>query len=178
MALRTRHGASRLDAVRLGAIRLGAALLLVGSLSTGAACTPNPERLPTPARNFYYVIDDEGQQLEYLKLHESERQTFLEKLGLWQLWTELSSEERQAVESRVVEVGFKEFAAHMAWGLPADVRVAEARGRSVRYETFIRCTSGPRANQYVRQNIDCDGTSSEVQLAIENGIVTEIKYLD
>jgi hypothetical protein len=173
MALRTRQGATC-----QGATRFGASLLLVLSLLSSGACTPNAERLPTPARNFYYVIEDEGRQLEYLKLHESERQGFLEKLGLWQLWTELSSEERQAVESRAVEVGFKEFAAHMAWGLPADVRVAEARGRSVRFETFIRCTSGPKVDQYVRQNIDCDGTSSEVQLAIENGIVTEIKRLD
>ncbi|MCA9695998.1 MAG: hypothetical protein KC431_00640, partial [Myxococcales bacterium] len=60
----------------------------------------------------------------------------------------------------------------------ADVRMAEARGRSVAYQTFIRCTSGPKKGQYVRQNLECDGTSSEVQLAIENGIVTEIKYLD
>ncbi len=163
MALRTRHGI---------------ALLLALSLISSVACTPNPDRLPTPARNFYYVIEDEGRQLEYLRLEESERQGFLEKLGLWQRWTELSDVERQAVERREVQVGFKEFAAHMAWGLPADVRMAEARGRTVRYETYIRCTSGPYEDQYVRQNIDCDGTSSEVQLAIENGLVTEIKYLD
>ncbi|MFV8751005.1 hypothetical protein ACNOYE_10710 [Nannocystaceae bacterium ST9] len=147
-------------------------------LAALTACTPNPDRLPTPARNFYYVIEDEGRQREYLELEESERQGFLEKLGIWQRWTELSNEERQSAETREVDVGFKEFAAHMAWGLPADTRVAEARGREVRYETFIRCTSGPKENQYVRQNIDCDGTSSEVQIAIENGIITEIKHLD
>lgn len=147
-------------------------------LSALSACTPNPERLPSPTRNFYYVIEDASQQADYLRLEDSERKGFLEKLGLWQRWTELSDEERQAAETRDVEVGFKEFAAYMAWGLPADVRVAEARGRQVRYETFIRCTSGPKIGLYVRQNVDCDGTSSEVQIAVENGIVTEIKQLD
>lgn len=153
-------------------------LALVLVLAAASACTPNPDRLPTPSRNFYYVIEDEGRQLEYLKLEESERKSYLEKLGLWQRWTELSNEERESAETRTVEVGFKEFSAHMAWGLPADTRTAEARGREVLYETFIRCTSGPKESQYVRQNIDCDGTSSEVQIAIENGIITEIKYLD
>jgi hypothetical protein len=143
-----------------------------------AACTPNPDRLPTPARNFYYIIDDDAQQLEYVKLRESERQGFLEGVGLWQKWLELSSEERDSVETGEIKVGFKEFAAHMAWGLPANTRDVEVRGRVVHYETFIRCTSGPKIGQYVRENTSCDGTSSEVELAIENGTVTEIKYLD
>jgi hypothetical protein len=143
-----------------------------------AACTPNPDRLPTPARNFYYVMEDDGQQLEYVKLKESERQGFLEGVGLWQKWLELSSEERDAVETGEIKVGFKEFAAQMAWGLPASVRDVEARGRVVHYATFIRCTSGPKIGEYVRENRSCDGTSSEVELAIENGIITEIKYLD
>ena len=155
---------------------LGAALALALTLAVG--CTPSPDRLSSPARNFYYVIEDGSQQTEYLKLKEAERQDFLEKLGLWQQWTELSPEERDAALSGDIKVGYKEFTAHMAWGLPADVRMAEARGRSVAYQTFIRCTSGPKKGQYVRQNLECDGTSSEVQLAIENGIVTEIKYLD
>lgn len=154
--------------------RLGAIMLL----SLSVACTPNPDRLPTPAKNFYYVIEDDAQQLEYLKLKESERQGYLEQLGLWSQWLELSSEEREAAKTGDIKVGYKAFAAYMAWGLPADVREAEARGRQVSYETFIRCTSGPKKGQYVRQNIECDGTSSEVQLAIENEIVTEIKYLD
>ncbi|EDM78850.1 hypothetical protein PPSIR1_32667 [Plesiocystis pacifica SIR-1] len=156
----------------IGAIVLGLGLALV------SACTPNPERLDSPARNFYYAIEDDDKQLEYLKLKESERQAHLEKLGLWAKWLELSSEEREAAETGEIKVGFKEFAAYMAWGLPADVRVAEARGREVRYETFIRCTSGPKIGRYVSSNVDCDGTSSEVQIAVEKGIVTEIKYLD
>src|SRR5688572_16768648 len=126
-----------------GALALSLTLLL-------GACTPDPDRLPTPARNFYYVIEDDAQQREYLQLQESERQGFLEKLGLWQKWLELSNEEREAVNAKDIKVGFKEFAAHMAWGLPASVRDVEVRGRVVRYDTFIRCTSGPRIGDYVR----------------------------
>lgn len=139
---------------------------------------PNPDRLPSPARNFYYVIEDENQQLEYLKLDDSERQAYLEQLGLWQQWVELTNEEREAVEKREITVGFKEFAAHMAYGLPASTRNVEARGRTVQYQTFVRCTSGPRIDEYVRSNVDCDGTSHEFELAIENGTVTEISHID
>ncbi len=153
------------------------AVLLTLSLAL-AACAGSPDRLPTPARNFYYVMEDPAQQAEYLKLKESERQAYLEKAGLWERWLELSSEEREAVETGDVKVGFKEFAAHMAWGLPANVRDAESRGRVVRYQTFIRCTSGPKIGKYVRDNLDCDGTSSEVEIALEKGVITEIKFLD
>ena len=158
-------------------LRPVAAVTLMLSMAL-AACTPSPDRLPTPARNFYYVMEAPDQQREFLALEESERQSFLEKVGLWQRWLELSSEEREAVETRDIEIGFKEFAAHMAWGLPANTRDGESRGRVVHYETFIRCTSGPKAGQYVRLNLDCDGTSSEVEIAIENGVITELKYLD
>jgi hypothetical protein len=159
------------------ALRSLGAVVITLSLAL-AACTPSPDRLPTPARNFYYVMEDPAQQLDYLKLKESERQSFLEKVGLWQRWLELSSQEREVVDTRNVKVGFKEFAAHMAWGLPAQVREAESRGRTVDYQTFIRCTSGPKTGQYVRTNLDCDGTSSEVEIAVENGVITEIKFLD
>lgn len=138
----------------------------------------NPDRLPHLDRQFYENLDDDKDKNAFLRVKESERQSFLESKGLWPRWTELSSEEREAVKLRSVEVGYKEFAAHMAWGPAADVREGESNGRVVFYETFIRCTSGPKAGEYVRQNVDCDGTSSEVQLAIENGVVTEIKYLD
>jgi len=155
---------------------LGAALLTL-SLAL-IACAGSPDRLPTPARNFYYVMEDPAQQSDYLELKESERQPFLEKAGLWERWLELSSEEREAVESGDIKVGFKEFAAHMAWGLPASVRDVDSRGRVVQFQTFIRCTSGPKIGKYVRSNIDCDGTSSEVEIAVENGVITEIKFLD
>jgi len=153
----------------------GAAIVLA---LFAVACTPKPGSLSSPARNFYYVIEDENQRVAYLQLKESERQSFLENAGLWAQWLELSNEEREAAETGKVEVGFKEFAAHMAWGLPARTREATARGRAVEFQTFIRCTSGPKVGEYVPSNIDCDGTSSEVELAIEKGIVTEIKFLD
>jgi hypothetical protein len=143
-----------------------------------SGCAHDPDRLPRLDRQFYENLEDEKDQQAFLRLKESERQAFLEQKGLWAKWTELSSDEREAVKTRTVEVGYKEFAAHMAWGPAADVRDGESNGRVVRFETFIRCTSGPRAGQHVRQNLDCDGTSSEVQLAIENGIVTEIRHLD
>lgn len=160
------------------ALRTFGALALALSLSILAGCSPSPDRLSSPAKNFYFAIEDETKQKKYLGLKESERQSFLEDLGLWQKWLELSSEERDVVETKEVKVGFKEFAAHMAWGAPATIRDAQAGDRVVHYETFIRCTSGPRIGDYVRSNIDCDGTSSEVEIAVENGIVTEIKYLD
>lgn len=142
------------------------------------ACAPSPDRLPTPARNFYYVMEDSAQQGAFLDLHESERQSFLEKAGLWERWLELSNEEREAIETGDIKVGFKEFAALMAWGLPATVRDMESRGRVIHYETFIRCTSGPKTGKFVRQNLDCDGTSSEIEIAIEEGTITELKFLD
>lgn len=159
------------------ALRTFGAVMLTLSLAL-AACTQNPDRLPTPARNFYYVMEDPATQLEYLELEESERAGFLERVGLWQRWLELSNEEREAIETKDIQVGFKEFAAHMAWGLPASERDVESGGRVVHYQTFIRCTSGPKIGQYVRVNIDCDGTSSEVEIAVENGIITELKFLD
>jgi len=161
----------------LGAASLTLSLVLATATAL-SACTPNPNRLPTPARSFYYVMEDPAAQREYLELKESERQSFLERVGLWQRWLELSNEEREAVDNKVIQVGFKEFSAHMAWGLPAQVRDVESRGRVIHYQTFIRCTSGPKIGQYVQSNLDCDGTSNEVELAVENGVITELKFLD
>jgi hypothetical protein len=158
--------------------RLASVAPIAVALFAGVGCAHNPDRLPHLDRQFYENLETDKQKQEFLRLKESERQGYLDQAGLWAQWTALSSEEREAVKTRSVEVGYKEFTAHMAWGPAADVREGESNGRVVRYETFIRCTSGPKAGGYVRQNIDCDGTSSEVQLAIENGLVTEIKYLD
>lgn len=143
-----------------------------------SACAHNPERLPLVDRQFYYNLESDADREAFLRLKESERQAFLENKGLWQQWTALSAEEKKAVDSGDIEVGYQAFAAHMAWGPPADVKREEARDRVVNFETYIRCTSGPKVGRYVHQNVDCDGTSSEVQLAVENGVVTEIKYLD
>jgi hypothetical protein len=143
------------------------ALVLLG-------CATTPERLPPLTRQFYYNLPSTTDQQAFLKLRESERQGFLEQKGLWALWTALSADERQAVESGEVRPGFKEFAAFMAWGPPADT---QKRG-DLRYHTFIRCTSGPKAGRYVPNNLECDGTSSEIELMIRDGAVAEIKYLN
>ena len=71
-----------------------------------------------------------------------------------------------------------EFVAFMVWGPPADTQMSKAESRDVRFHTFIRCTSGPRVGRYVQSNLDCDGTSSEIEIAVENNIITEIKFLN
>ncbi len=147
------------------------ALLIVG-------CAHNPERLPRVDRQFYYNLENDQDKQDFLKVKAKNRQSFLEQKGLWQKWTALTDEEKRAVAAGKVEVGHSVFSAHMSWGPPADVRQVDNRTRSVSFETFIRCTSGPKAGRYVHRNVDCDGTSSEVQLAIEKGVVTEKKYLD
>lgn len=155
-----------------------ALVLPITVLSSVSACATSPERLPELDRQFYYNLESDKEREEFLELKAAERQAFLEQAGLWDRWTELTAEEREGVANHEVKVGFKRFAAHMAWGPPADTREEAAGERKVKFETFIRCTSGPKAGRYVRNNVDCDGTSSEVRLAIEEGAVTEIKYLD
>ena len=75
-----------------------------------------------------------------------------------------------------MEIGFHEFATFMAWGPPADSQTRDPDGRAVRQHTFIRCTSGPKAGRFVRANLDCDGTSSEILVTIRDGKVAEINY--
>ncbi len=141
-------------------------------------CATSPDRLPHLDKQFYYNLEDDKDQDAFLRLKQAQRQVFLEQKGLWQQWTALSVEEREGVKTRSVKVGSQAFAAHMAWGPPADVQLTQVRDRQVEHEIYIRCTSGPKAGQFVRNNLDCDGTSSEIQLAIENELVTELKYLD
>lgn len=155
-------------------VRLGFVALSLGTL----ACAHNPERLPRVDRQFYYNLESDQDRHDFLRVKAKNRQAFLEQKGLWQKWTELSDEEKRAVAAGQVEVGHRAFSAHMAWGPPADVRQVDKKNRSVSFETYIKCTSGPNAGRYVHRNVDCDGTSSEVQLAIENDLVTEKKYLD
>ena len=99
---------------------------------------------------------------------------YLEDKCLWARWTALPAAERQAAENGELEPGYKEFAAFMAWGPPADTQ----RRGDLSYHTFIRCTSGPKAGQYVSSNLDCDGTSSEIEISVKDGVVTEIKRLN
>lgn len=154
--------------------RLAAGLLLCGTL----ACAMTPERLPDLDRKFYYNLASDSDKQEFLRLADTQRQPYLDKRGLWKRWSELSNEERDAATRGEVKVGHKEFVAFMAWGPPADSQTSKATDREVRFHTFIRCTSGPRVGRYVPNNLDCDGTSSEVEIAVEGGLITEIKFLN
>lgn len=143
-----------------------------------AGCAGNPDRLPELDRRFYHNLSDPTAQQQFLKLDEEERQAFLETQGLWPQWAALSEEERDAAVTGTVKPGYRAFQVFMAWGPPADTRVRNVRGRSVQFHTFIRCTSGPKVGRYVKNNLECDGTSSEKNIAVENDIVTEINHPD
>jgi hypothetical protein len=153
---------------------------ILGLLAAGvlAACMHNPERLPELDRRFYYVLDTPEDQKAFLRLKEHERQAFLEERGLWNRWTALPSAERDSAGKSDVRVGFHEFAVFMAWGPPADTQNRDREGKPATIHTFIRCTSGPKQGRYVRNNLDCDGTSSETQVAIQRDLVVEIRYPD
>jgi hypothetical protein len=153
--------------------RLAAALVLCA-----AGCAMTAYRLPDLDRKFYDNLANNDDRAAFLKLQESQRQAFLEQKGLWARWTELSAEERQAVQKGEVKVDYKEFVAFMAWGPPADIQSSRTAARAVRFHTFIRCTSGPRRGRYVMSNLDCDGTSSEIEVAVENDLITETKLLN
>lgn len=148
------------------------------SLLGQMACATSPDRLPPPDRQFYYNLPTPEDRTKFLKLDETQRQPFLEQKGLWARWMELSPEEREAAKRGEVKAGFKEFTAFMAWGPPADTQASKTDSRAVRFHTFIRCTSGPKAGRFVASNLECDGTSSEVEIAVENGVITEVKFLN
>lgn len=142
------------------------------------ACATTPDRLPSPDRQFYYTLPTQEDRTKFLKLDETQRQPFLEQKGLWAKWMELPPEEREAAKRGEVKPGYKEFTAFMAWGRPADSQESKGQSRSISFHTFIRCTSGPRVGRYVTSNLECDGTSSEVEVAVENGVITEVKFLN
>ncbi len=154
--------------------RLFAGLMLCGAL----ACAMTPERLPDLDRKFYSNLPNQNDKSAFLKLEESQRQSFLEQKGLWARWSELSNEEREAVKRGEVKAGHKEFVAFMVWGPPADSQGSKTDVRAVRFHTFIRCSSGPKAGRFVANNLDCDGTSGEIEIAVENNLITEIKFLN
>ena len=152
---------------------------LLTTLAVGPACALTPKRLPELDRRFYYNLPTPSDQSAFLRLRKTEeRQAFLTDKGLWGQWLELSEKERDAATAGDVHIGFREFALTMAWGLPADTKLRQEPSRTVEFHTFIRCTSGPKIGQYVRNNLDCDGTSSETLVAVENAVVTEIKYVN
>ncbi len=139
-------------------------------------CASSPERLPELDRRFYYNLPSGEDQQAFLKVKSADRQGFLEDKGLWAQWQALPSNERDAASQGNVELGFHEFALFMAWGPPADTQDRDANGRPLQLHTFIRCSSGPKRGRYVRSNLDCDGTSSETKVSIDDGLVVEIVY--
>ncbi len=135
-----------------------------------------PERLPNLDRRFYEVMETPEDQSAFLKLEETDRQPYLEDKGLWAQWSALTPEERKKAEHGDIQVGFHEFALFIAWGPPADTQNRDRDGRNAIIHTYIRCSSGPKRGRYVRNNLDCDGTSDETQVAIDNDLVVEIRY--
>lgn len=139
-------------------------------------CAHDPDRLPELDRRFYDNLPTGAEQHEFLRVKASERQAYLEQKGLWAKWEALPEAERAAAGRGEVELGFHEFAVYMAWGPPADTQDRDANGRPLQLHTFIRCSSGPKRGRYVRSNLDCDGTSSETQVSIREGVVVEIAF--
>lgn len=175
--LTSRPRRTRLLEPRSGHLRLLRHALALGL--TALSCALTPKRLPELDRRFYYNLPTAQDQSAFLELRKTEdRQAFLQKTGLWDQWLSLSEKERDAAVRGDVQIGFRAFALTMAWGLPADTKVREEPNRRIEFHTFIRCTSGPKIGEYVRNNLDCDGTSSETLVAVENEVVTEIKYVN
>lgn len=157
---------------------VGAAAMLAATVlaTTLVGCAHDPDRLPALDRRFYDNLPTGTDQQEFLRLKSSERQAFLEDKGLWKQWEALPEAERTAASQGEVQLGFHEFALYMAWGPPADTQDRDANGRPLQLHTFIRCSSGPKRGRYVRSNLDCDGTSSETQVSIRDGVVVEITF--
>lgn len=160
------HFMQRLWACRIWKFWAVMVIILVG-------CANSPDRLPPLSRKFYYNLPSSTDQQAFLKLKEAQRQEFLERKGLWEKWAALPQTERDAALREEVKVGFHEFAAFMAWGPPAD-----KQGQAPKVYTFIRCTSGPKVGKYVANNLECDGTSSEKKISVDDGIIVEIKFLN
>jgi hypothetical protein len=159
-----------------GGLRWGLAAGLAAGVLVG--CAHDPDRLPALDRRFYDNLPSGSEQQEFLRLRASERQAYLEQKGLWAQWEALPEAERAAASKGEVQLGFHAFALYMAWGPPADTQDRDANGRPLALHTFIRCSSGPKRGRYVRSNLDCDGTSSETQVSIREGVVVEISYPD
>lgn len=145
---------------------------------TMGACAMTRDRLPELDRRFYDVMQSPQRKDAFLVKDAELRRSQLERAGLWDRWMQLSEEERQAALAGQVEPGFHEFAVLMAWGQPADVQNRERAGERAVVYTFIRCTSGPRRGDYVKSNLDCDGTASETQVALVDDVVVELSYPD
>lgn len=142
------------------------------------SCAASPERLSQLDRQFYYNLETLRDRRAFLVLEPAYRQSFLHDHGLWEKWLALSAEEQRSVREKNVKSGMNVFVAHMVWGAPADIRYREFYQRMLRLETFIRCTSGWKVGRFVRQNVDCNGTSAEQQISVTNERIIEIRYMD
>lgn len=153
--------------------------ILIAAAFTLMGCAMTPERLPQLDRKFYYNLETPEERQAFLRLKKSpDRQAYLQQKGLWAQWLQLSPEEQNSAVNGQARVGQQAFVATMAFGLPADRRTQATESRSVEFLTFLRCTSGPKRNQYVRTSLACDGTSTETRVAVEKGRITEVRYVD
>jgi hypothetical protein len=150
--------------------------LLATLLVIVVACAMTPERLPELDRRFYYNLPSREDQAAFLRVSEPQRQGFLEDKGLWQRWVALPPAERDSAKQGTVELGHHEFALFIAWGPPADTQSLDRGGRGARMHTYIRCSSGPKRGQFVLDNLQCDGTSDETQVVVQNDVIVEIRY--
>ncbi|MBZ5710561.1 hypothetical protein [Nannocystis pusilla] len=152
---------------------------LLGALVCSAlACASSPDRLRGLDRRFYQNLDNPEDKAAFLKTPPAQRQTFLKSKVVWDRWQALPETERAVATRGELKAGAHEFAAFMAWGPPADTQRESAGEREVAFHTFIRCTSGPKTGRYVQATSACDGTFNEIEVAVEGGIVTEIKLLN
>lgn len=144
-------------------------------LSGALACAASAERLPALERKFHDNLPSERERAEFVKASDARRKAMLEQNGLWARWAALTGREREAAIRGEVAPGDREFVALMAWGPPADTQCTGSGSREICFYTFIRCTSGPRAGRHVASVAACDGTSNEIRVAVEGGLVTQIK---
>jgi hypothetical protein len=144
-------------------------------LCGAVACAASAERLPALERKFHDNLPSDRERAEFLGSGDAQRKAMLERTGLWSRWAALSAREREAAVRGEVAPGDREFVALMAWGPPADTQCPQSDSRAICFHTFIRCTSGPRAGRHVASVSACDGTSNEIRLAVEHGLVTQIK---
>lgn len=137
-----------------------------------------PEKLPPVHRSYYRLLESPAERDAFLNADEAKREELASAKGFAQSWSKLAAPIKDRVLDAKIEVGFSTFAVHMAWGRPADEKELKARGRTLWLETYIQCTSGPKAQSFVFDHLECDGTSSESQVVFEHDRVIEIRALD
>jgi hypothetical protein len=156
--------------------RIRALVVSLCAAASMVACAMSPARLPDLDRRFYYNLSSPAEQSEFLEIEEQQRKAYLQKKGLWQQWVALPPAEREAAKGGLVELGFHEFAMFMAWGPPADTQRHDREGKPATIHTYIRCSSGPKRGEYVLNNLDCNGTSDETQVLVQDDLIVEVRY--